>query len=358
MRRPKNLVQRGDWWTVMMIIDGNRYRRALGTRNYEMALDRLPAARADIEREHREKNAEPQVNTTVDGYLGKWMSEWIEQRRNEKGVLLTEQRLASFVRPALGQLDLGAVTYSDLRRLRGSLDRSGLSPQTVRHVLSDVRCFLRYAVDSGWIVRSPWRRDLMPRVSEMAPRRLTDAQVERILAHARPVERDLIVVALGTGIRWGELFWLQWRHVQGDPRPHLVLERTKSGRVRRVPYGDEVEAAIARLRSATSSVYVCPLRSRNPCNMAYRIRDRMPEDSRVSWHWHQLRHTFACRYLEGGGMLAALQKILGHSSVRMTERYASLSDAAVFADVHRLGSGHMTGHTAKNLPVEKRERIL
>ena len=43
-----------------------------------------------------------------------------------------------------------------------------LKPQTVHHILSDVRCLLRYAVDAGEIVKAPWRRDLMPRIAEHA----------------------------------------------------------------------------------------------------------------------------------------------------------------------------------------------
>ena len=62
----------------------------------------------------------------------------------------------------------------------------------------------------------------------------------------------------------------------------------------------------------------------------------MTAENRVVWHWHQLRHTFACRYLERGGSLAALQRMLGHSTSRMTERYAGLSDEALFADLDRV----------------------
>jgi site-specific recombinase XerD len=50
------------------------------------------------------------------------------------------------------------------------------------------------------------------------------------------------------------------------------------------------------------------------------------------FHVHQLRHTFACRYLAGGGQLAALQQLLGHASVTTTERYARLSHVHVMKD--------------------------
>ena len=54
------------------------------------------------------------------------------------------------------------------------------------------------------------------------------------------------------------------------------------------------------------------------------------------FHVHRLRHTFASRYLESGGQLAALKEILGHASIRTTERYAKLLLAHVQKDAARV----------------------
>jgi len=53
-------------------------------------------------------------------------------------------------------------------------------------------------------------------------------------------------------------------------------------------------------------------------------------------HVHHLRHTFACRELERGGALAALQESLGHASIETTQRYAELTDDHVRADADRI----------------------
>ena len=59
------------------------------------------------------------------------------------------------------------------------------------------------------------------------------------------------------------------------------------------------------------------------------------------FHVHQMRHTFACQWLERGGSLAALQQVLGHASIETTQRYARLSDEAVMREAARL-SGNIT----------------
>ena len=56
----------------------------------------------------------------------------------------------------------------------------------------------------------------------------------------------------------------------------------------------------------------------------------------VVFHVHRLRHTFASRYLESGGQLAALKEILEHASIRTTERYAKLLLAHVQKDAARV----------------------
>jgi len=71
----------------------------------------------------------------------------------------------------------------------------------------------------------------MPRLQERPPDRLTDEEAARVLAVREPYG-FVVRLALGTGLRWGELTRSQAAHVEGEM---LVVSRTKSGKVRRVP---------------------------------------------------------------------------------------------------------------------------
>jgi site-specific recombinase XerD len=64
------------------------------------------------------------------------------------------------------------------------------------------------------------------------------------------------------------------------------------------------------------------------------------------FHVHQLRHSFACRWIEAGGTLAALQQILGHASVVTTQQYARLSEDSVRREAERIHNGAHAPHTA------------
>ena len=102
----------------------------------------------------------------------------------------------------------------------------------------------------------------------------------------------------------------------------VTVHLTKSGKVRRVPLPPELMKEV-RTRVGRLVAFCSP----GQFNTRVRIHSQV-----WRFHVHQLRHTFPCRWIERGGSLAALQQLLGHSSIVTTQRYVRLMDEAVFAE--------------------------
>jgi integrase len=218
-----------------------------------------------------------------------------------------------------------------VRRYRLWLKGHDIAPTTVWHILSDARCFLRWCEETGLVSRTPFPRRVMPRLQERPPDRLSETDIARILAMRDPYG-FVIRLALGTGLRWGELTRAEAAHVEGD---WLVVRQTKSGKVRRVPLPAEL---LREIRSRVGRLV--GFSELSPGSFAAAIKR---ESGLARFPVHQTRHTFACRWVEQGGNLAALQQILGHASIVTTQRYARLSDDAVRREAERLATTSQRG---------------
>lgn len=152
---------------------------------------------------------------------------------------------------------------------------------------------------------------------------LTTEQIEALLA-ALPLGRNKHVtliakICLATGARWSESEELKIGQMRGGK---IQFARTKSGKTRAVPIADDLEAGIREHHRQ----YGNEDRIFAPAWSAFREGIERAQivlpDGQMT---HVLRHTFASHFMMNGGNILALQKILGHSSLTMTMRYAHLA---------------------------------
>jgi integrase len=109
----------------------------------------------------------------------------------------------------------------------------------------------------------------------------------------------------------------------------VIGRSTKSRRLRRVPIRPELAGEIA----AREGQLVAISDGYHFSTMARRLTGI------ERFHPHMMRHTFACRWIEAGGSLAALQEILGHVAVSTTQRYARLAGDMVRREAERVFAG-------------------
>jgi integrase len=289
---------------------------ALGS-DYEEACRRLRSLKTEEEK--------PRVELTVRDAAERWLESYIATTRGARDQKLARRRVEMHLEPFLGHLLLHRLTQENLRAYRLHLERRGrLSPQSVKHVLSDARCLLNWCEDSGLVDRSPFPRRIMPKIQERPPDRLTDEEVQCLVSLPEPLG-FICRLALGTGLRWGELVRATAQDVEDDC---LVVSQTKSGKVRRIPLAREL---LAEIRGRVGKLVAYSPRSSGAFARIVLKLSGLPR-----FHAHQMRHTFACRWLERGGNYAVIQEILGHSSIVTTQRYARLSHDLVKREAARL----------------------
>ena len=314
-RRMRNLVRKPGrpGWYFRKKVHGRTSWIALGT-DYDDACRKV--------RELWLHDGVRRVDLTVRLAAEQWLGSYVATARNEQGQQLAKQRVRDFLVPRLGHMLVIKVTADDLRHYRLALERGKLSSQSVAHVLSDARCLFRWLEDSGLVDRSPVPRRLLPRMQERAPDRLTDEEVELVCALPEPYG-FLARVLVQTGLRWGELVRASTADIAGRS---LVVAKTKSKKVRRVPLSPQLAAELRNRVGKLSSI-------KHACGFANQVRRRT---GLAGFHAHQLRHSFACRWIEAGGSLAALQEILGHSSIVTTQRYGRIGQDVVDREAVRV----------------------
>ncbi len=266
--------------------------------------------------------------------------EVLPQRQRPEEQIRTLTRLARWVEPHLGGLPMTAITTGHIRAVLAHVRSAGRSRATANRVLAAMSVVFESAVEREMLTRNPCRaRGLRSAEGDRAPQFLTPAEARRLLEHADPEWRDFFAAAIYTGLRFGELVALRWSDVDLE---HGVLyvrrshdDAPKSGHHRVVPMADELRAHWPAPRPGSHLVFprrgvrggvVDPVRDRivAPRKALQRALDQARIDKPI--RFHDLRHTFGTLLTRSGANLRTVQAVMGHSTLRMTQRYAHLAD--------------------------------
>ena len=188
---------------------------------------------------------------------------------------------------------------------------------------------------------------------------LSKDEVVSLLDACRGSLRLLVLAALYTGARRGELLRLLWGDVSFGTGT-IALHRSKTGNFSAIPahpvLADELKGvkearAVSAGRIIQDDEPVFLSRTGKPyrdCRSAWATAvERAGLANRKGLTFHSLRHTFACHFLEGGAAVTDLQALLGHGSLSTTQIYAGMVDARTKASVAALS--YETGENEENV---------
>jgi integrase len=258
-----------------------------------------------------------------------------------------ESRARNHILPTLGGVLIADIHKPDVVRFRDALS-SKLSAATTTTVMTALSSAFNWFVDQRWLERNPCHGvKALTHPTKLFPWLTSYEQITRLLGECTPNICSLVAVLVGTGMRLDEALHLRWDDIDLDHRIITVHRGrrgvTKSGKGRHVPILDNVLPVLKQMRLARgTNVLLWP--GRSPTAALSQPSVRYPFKRAVDHaglppqlRLHDLRHTFASLWLIDGGDIFKLSRILGHSSVTITERtYAHLKPDAYDQDYGRV----------------------
>ena len=300
----------------------------------------------------------PKVVPTVAEYLPLWIAE-AESSNADSTIDAKKSSAKNYFLPTFGHLRLDEVSFTHVNEWKqrllkpvedprtGRLIRAALDPKTVASLLVRFHGFLNFAVANDVIMRLPkkWPKVDVPEKEHVF---LTFEEAERLIAAPQPsspkpwsawrwrVAHAMLVVALRTGLRIGELCALRWQNVdlakgviwvrESYNFKHKKRKAPKGKKHREVPLSNDAIRALRSIRQDRwESVFTINGSVLMPHVTDEALKLMCRSAGMLPFGWHRLRHTFASHLVMRGHSLVAVQEFMGHVNIRDTLRYAGLS---------------------------------
>lgn len=264
-------------------------------------------------------NPKPQDKRRLKDLIARWHELHGNTLKDGKRVRDALDRMADAMNNPVAAL-FTAKEFADYRAKRiDTNNKDRVSFNTVNHeqaylsaVFNELKRF------NEWDLPNPLAGMRKLKIDERELAFLTKEQIDALfqeLKNSRNPDAETVVeICLKTGARWSEAETLRREQVQNG---QIRFHKTKSGKARSVPIDEDLEKRLLARG---------PGRLFSPCYDAFRkaierAQIELPDGQMT----HVLRHSFASHFMMNGGNILTLQKILGHSTLAMTIRYAHLA---------------------------------
>lgn len=318
------------WW-ISYYQNGQRVREAVSTNKREaekLLMQRLTAineGKNPIIRSRKNKNMK--FEEFVEIYIEK------HSKPNKRSVASDIYRLKALV-PFFGDLNISDIDSSHVAeykmlRLQKEVKFKNklISPATVNKEVKLLKNILKKAAKWNGIAIHDLELDL---ATEMPRERILSQQEMRmLLENSAPPLKHVILFALNTGMRRGEILNLEWVNVNLENNFITVkAQEAKNKRLRRIPINRSLRELLIKLdmnRNGNRYVFQNQKNGKSYVSFQKSWEGLLARTGIKDMRFHDLRHTFASHFLMNGGDLYTLKEILGHKELDTTARYLTVT---------------------------------
>jgi len=321
------IYKRGAVWYLDYWVDGCR-RQERGSGSKEEALRILAARRSDAERGEVgfEKKKVVHFSDFADEYL---------KIKADKRSIRSIRGYIKHLKAFFGELPLSKITpelvdqYKQ-ERLKDKVGGKRKATRTVKGQSINRELSALKNIFSVALKQRRFRGENPVKAVSFFPEQARDyvlsmEEVGRLLEAVGEPLRKIILIALNTGLRKGEILSLRWAQVNLEEKV-LMFARTKSAKFLRVPMNPIVEGVLTGIERQGDYVFPGRWGKRHlvDCKKdfeAAREKAKLPE-----LHFHDLRHCAATYWDQSGASGRTIQELLGHQDPRTTARYINTDE--------------------------------
>ena len=318
------LYKRGPVWWMRFTYMGRQVRKPTETSDKRLAEKIYHKVMTQVA-EGKWFERQPDDNKTFSEMIEKYMSEYSILKASSSS--LRDRGIAKLLLSYFGDYYLKDISpsliidYKSFRRKKGTL------PATIERELSLMKRAFNLAVKEWeWCKDNPVSRVSRERFNNQIERWLTHEEESSFMAACPDGFKEIIIFALNTGMRQGEILNLEWPHVDLF-RKTVTITRSKNGERRTIPLNQsalEVLKSKAKVRHIKSH-YIFTSQNGTRIDQANLLKvfyQALKKSNVLKFRFHDLRHTFATRLVQANVDLYTVSKLLGHKDIKMSQRYS------------------------------------
>ncbi len=317
-----------------------RYRRKspdnskAGAKAYEAHLRRSLAEGVSLVRSELQiKQAQP-----FHEFARFWFTTYVVVHNKPAGVYRKKSVLNTKLIPFFGKTPLNQISTLQVELYKAEKVKEGYGNESINGHHKILGKCLRSAED--WLGMEKLPKIKMLTVPPLEHDFFTEEECRKLLAQMNGLWHDIVLTALKTGMRVGELQALRWKDVQLENRTLVVryslchitrqLVAPKSNKTRVVPLTDDIYEMLSQAEAKTTFVFAT---DKGHCFNGKTLNSEIGRACKRAglrkMTSHHMRHTYASHLALAGAPLMIVQRLLGHSSIHITMRYAHLTKSSL-----------------------------
>jgi integrase len=302
----------GQKWYIDLYVDGRRIRKAVGSK--KDAENALAATKADVLR------GEFRFKSKIRKSFEDFSEEYLEYAKANKRSWTRDEIILEHLKGHFKDRILSRISAKDVEDYKQKrLEK--VKPPTINRELAILKHMFNLAIRWKYVDGNPVKEVEFFQERELATKTLKKDEAQRLIEASNGNLKPLIIMALNTGMRRGELLKLKWGDLDFDNH-FICIKETKTAKVRKVPMNLMVERTLKGIERKCDHVFQSPKTKKRQRHIRTGWHNACDRAGIHDFRFHDLRHTAATWMVAAGIDLVTVKEILGHANIKTTMRYA------------------------------------